>query len=39
MTAPKQLNKWLLHLAMVRKKNPKLSLKQAMKLASKTYKK
>ena len=39
MALPKQLNKWKTHLDKVRKDNPKLSLKEQMKLASKTYKK
>ena len=37
--APKQLSKWIEHLNKVRKANPKLSLKQAMMEAKKTYKK
>jgi len=32
-------NKWLEHLKLYRKKNPKLSMKMAMKGASKTWKK
>jgi hypothetical protein len=36
-SAPKQLSKWVEHLTKVRKANPKLSLKQAMMEAKKTY--
>ena len=32
-------NAWLAHLKAFRKKNPKMSLKQAMKAASSSYKK
>ena len=31
--AKKKLNKWMLHLNKVRKSNPKLSMKEAMKKA------
>ena len=39
MALPKQLGKWKAHLDKVRKDNPKLSLKEQMKLASRSYKK
>ena len=37
MKNKKQPTKWNLHLDAVRKQNPKLSLKEAMVLASKSY--
>ena len=37
--ALKHLAKWRAHLDKVRKENPNKSLKEAMKLASKSYKK
>lgn len=37
--ALKHLDKWRAHLDKVRKEHPKLSLKEAMKLASRSYKK
>jgi hypothetical protein len=39
MAPPKQLQSWNAHLSKVRKENPKLSLKAAMKKASASYKK
>jgi len=39
MKTKKQQTKWNLHLDKIRKENPKLSLKEAMILASKSYKK
>ena len=36
---PAGLKKWNAHLTKVRKENPSLSMKQAMKKASTTYKK
>lgn len=36
---PPALQKWMSHLDKVRKDNPKLSMKQAMKKAKSTYKK
>ena len=39
MAAPKHLQKWQKHLKKVRNANPKLSLKDAMKKAKKSYKK
>jgi hypothetical protein len=39
MAPPKQLQSWNAHLSKVRKDNPKLSLKDAMKKASASYKK
>ena len=35
----KKLNTWMLHLNKIRKENPKLSLKEAMIKAKKSYKK
>jgi len=35
----KKENPWLVHLKKVKKENPKLSLKDAMKLAKQSYKK
>ncbi len=35
---PRSVNKWFNHLAEFRDKNPKMSLKESMKEASKTYK-
>jgi|TARA_Y200000002_G_scaffold367784_1_gene360171 hypothetical protein len=39
MAVPKHLQKWQSHLSKVRKANPSLSLKDAMKKAKKTYRK
>tara|TARA_B100001057_G_scaffold184071_1_gene184766 strand:- start:24437 stop:24556 length:120 start_codon:yes stop_codon:yes gene_type:complete len=39
MAVPKHLQKWTTHLNKVRKANPSLSLKQAMKKAKSSYKK
>ena len=36
---PPALQKWMTHLNKVRKENPKLSMKEAMKKAKSTYKK
>lgn len=39
MAVPKKLQKWTKHLSKVRKANPGISLKNAMKKAKKTYRK
>jgi len=39
MAVPKRLQPWMTHLNKVRKANPSLSLKDAMKKAKQTYKK
>lgn len=36
---PKKVNPWLAYVAEVKKKNPKLSHKEALELAAKSYKK
>lgn len=33
------MNKWIKHLMATKKKHPKMSLREAMKIAKKTYKK
>lgn len=39
MKQKKKPNKWLLHVKAVKKKNPKLKLKEVLKEAKKSYKK
>jgi hypothetical protein len=39
MAVPKHLAKWQSHLSKVRKANPSLSMKEAMKKAKSSYKK
>ena len=39
VAVPRKINKWVVHLTDFRKKNPKLSLKEAMTEAKASYKK